>query len=85
MAKPAARVRKESPKKTGGWMGLPTSTRLSQHHHTITDRQGNALKLATSGGSGFACSRKSTPLPARFAAERAGSGCFGIRLEKPRR
>ena len=28
---------------------------------TITDRQGNALSWATSGGSGFRGSRKSTP------------------------
>ena len=28
---------------------------------TITDRQGNALAWATSGGSGFRGSRKSTP------------------------
>ncbi len=31
---------------------------------TITDRQGNALSWATSGGSGFRGSRKSTPFAA---------------------
>jgi small subunit ribosomal protein S11 len=40
---------------------------------TITDRQGNALCWATSGGSGFRGSRKSTPFAAQVAAERAGS------------
>ena len=38
----------------------------------ITDRQGNALCWATSGGSGFRGSRKSTPFAAQVAAERAG-------------
>ncbi|MEM6986314.1 MAG: 30S ribosomal protein S11 [Pseudomonadota bacterium] len=38
----------------------------------ITDRQGNALSWATSGGSGFRGSRKSTPFAAQVAAERAG-------------
>ena len=39
---------------------------------TITDRQGNALSWATSGGSGFRGSRKSTPFAAQVAAEHAG-------------
>ncbi len=39
---------------------------------TITDLQGNALSWATSGGSGFRGSRKSTPFAAQVAAERAG-------------
>ena len=39
---------------------------------TISDRQGNALTWATSGGSGFRGSRKSTPFAAQVAAERAG-------------
>ena len=39
---------------------------------TITDRQGNTLSWATSGGSGFRGSRKSTPYAAQVAAERAG-------------
>jgi small subunit ribosomal protein S11 len=39
---------------------------------TITDRQGNALAWATSGGSGFRGSRKSTPFAAQVAAENAG-------------
>ena len=40
---------------------------------TITDRQGNALAWATSGGSGFRGSRKSTPFAAQVASERAGN------------
>lgn len=39
---------------------------------TITDRQGNALSWATSGGCGFRGSRKSTPFAAQVAAEKAG-------------
>ena len=39
---------------------------------TITDRQGNALAWATSGGSGFRGSRKSTPFAAQVAATRVG-------------
>ena len=40
---------------------------------TITDRQGNALSWATSGGAGFKGSRKSTPFAAQVAAEAAGA------------
>src|ERR1035438_9426077 len=40
---------------------------------TITDRQGNTLSWATSGGCGFRGSRKSTPFAAQVAAERAGN------------
>ena len=39
---------------------------------TITDRSGNALSWATSGGAGFKGSRKSTPFAAQVAAESAG-------------
>ena len=35
---------------------------------TISDRQGNTLAWATSGGSGFRGSRKSTPFAAQSAA-----------------
>ena len=40
---------------------------------TITDKQGNTLSWATSGGSGFRGSRKSTPFAAQVAAEKACS------------
>ena len=39
---------------------------------TISDRQGNVLTWATSGGAGFKGSRKSTPYAAQVAAEDAG-------------
>src|SRR5260370_7378350 len=38
---------------------------------TITDRQGNTLSWATSGGCGFRGSRKSTPFSPHAAAEKA--------------
>ena len=38
---------------------------------TITDRQGNTLSWATSGGCGFRGSRKSTPYAASLGAEAA--------------
>ena len=48
---------------------------------TITDKQGNTLAWATSGGSGFRGSRKSTPFAAQIAAEKAGQKAidFGIK------
>ena len=48
---------------------------------TITDRQGNALSWATSGGAGFKGSIKSTPFAAQVAAEAAGKAAqeFGVK------
>ncbi len=48
---------------------------------TITDRQGNTLAWATSGGSGFRGSRKSTPFAAQVASERAGEAArdYGLK------
>ncbi len=43
---------------------------------TLTDRQGNSLAWATSGGSGFRGSRKSTPFAAQVAAEKAGQSAI---------
>jgi small subunit ribosomal protein S11 len=43
---------------------------------TITDRQGNTLSWATSGGAGFKGSRKSTPFAAQVAAEAAGKAAL---------
>jgi len=40
---------------------------------TITDKQGNTVCWATSGGSGFKGSRKSTPYAAQIAADAAAS------------
>jgi small subunit ribosomal protein S11 len=45
---------------------------------TITDRQGNTLAWATSGGSGFRGSRKSTPFAAQVAAEKAGKSAIEL-------
>src|SRR5450830_276336 len=62
----AARVRKKVKKNVAEGIA---------HVHasfTITDRQGNALSWATSGGAGFKGSRKSTPFAAQVAAEAAG-------------
>lgn len=47
----------------------------------ITDRQGNALSWATSGGSGFRGSRKSTPFAAQVASERAGNAALDYGLK----
>ncbi len=47
----------------------------------ITDRQGNALCWATSGGSGFRGSRKSTPFAAQVAAEKAGQAALEYGLK----
>lgn len=48
---------------------------------TITDRQGNVLSWATSGGVGFKGSRKSTPFAAQVAAEAAGKAAqeYGVK------
>lgn len=43
---------------------------------TISDRQGNTLSWATSGGAGFRGSRKSTPFAAQVAAERASESAL---------
>ena len=47
---------------------------------TITDREGNTLSWATSGGSGFRGSRKSTPFVAQIASQKAGEAAkeFGL-------
>ena len=48
---------------------------------TISDRLGNTLSWATSGGSGFRGSRKSTPFAAQVASERAGEAAkeYGLK------
>jgi small subunit ribosomal protein S11 len=48
---------------------------------TLSDRQGNVLAWATSGGAGFRGSRKSTPFAAQVAAESAGRNAqdFGLK------
>ncbi len=53
---------------------------------TITDRQGNALSWATSGGAGFRGSRKSTPFAAQVAADKAAKAAtdYGIKTVEVR-
>jgi small subunit ribosomal protein S11 len=71
MAKPSSRARKKVTKVvTDGVAHIHAS--FNNTIITITDRQGNALSWATSGGSGFRGSRKSTPFAAQIAADRAG-------------
>ena len=72
MAKPAAAKVKKKIKRviTDGVAHVHAS--FNNTIITITDRQGNALSWATSGGAGFKGSRKSTPFAAQVAAEAAG-------------
>ena len=72
MAKPAAAKAKKKIKRvvTDGIAHVHAS--FNNTIVTITDRQGNALSWATSGGAGFRGSRKSTPFAAQVAAEKAG-------------
>lgn len=48
---------------------------------TITDRNGNTLAWATSGGAGFRGSRKSTPFAAQTASDRVAKSAaeYGIK------
>ena len=82
MAKTPTRTRKGQKVVTDGRAHIQAS--FNNTIITITDRQGNALCWATSGGSGFRGSRKSTPFAAQVAADRAGQVAkeYG---EEPRR
>ncbi len=71
MAKPVTKTRKRVKKNVvDGIAHIHAS--FNNTIITITDRQGNTLGWATSGGSGFRGSRKSTPFAAQVAAERVG-------------
>ena len=71
MAKPSSHARKKVKKVvTDGVAHIHAS--FNNTIITISDRQGNVLSWATSGGSGFRGSRKSTPFAAQVAADRAG-------------
>jgi small subunit ribosomal protein S11 len=74
-AKPAARARKKVKKNVAEGIAYIHAS-FNNTIITITDRQGNALSWATSGGAGFKGSRKSTPFAAQVAAERAGRGAL---------
>ena len=80
MAKPqatptAARVRKKIKKNVAEAIGHVHAS-FNNTIVTITDRQGNTLAWATSGGAGFKGSRKSTPFAAQVAAESAGKAAL---------
>ena len=49
---------------------------------TITDKQGNTICWATSGGSGFKGSRKSTTFAAQIAATKAGEQAMNLGLSE---
>ena len=67
----AARARKKVKKNVADGI-LHVHASFNNTIVTITDRQGNALSWASSGGAGFKGSRKSTPFAAQVAAETAG-------------
>jgi small subunit ribosomal protein S11 len=71
MAKPVTKTRKKVKKNVSDGVAHVHAS-FNNTIITITDRQGNALCWATSGGSGFRGSRKSTPFAAQVAADRAG-------------
>ena len=71
MVKAAAKVRKKVNKNVAEGLAHVHAS-FNNTIITITDRQGNALSWATSGGAGFKGSRKSTPFAAQVAAEAAG-------------
>ena len=71
MAKTPTRVRKKAKKNVAEGVAHVHAS-FNNTIVTITDRQGNTLAWATSGGSGFKGSRKSTPFAAQVAADTAG-------------
>ena len=72
MAKPVTKTRKRVKKNVvDGIAHIHAS--FNNTIITITDRQGNTLSWATSGGSGIRGYRKSTPFAAQVAAERVGN------------
>jgi small subunit ribosomal protein S11 len=80
MAKQAPRVRKKVKKQVVDAIAHIHAS-FNNTIVTITDRQGNTLAWATSGGCGFRGSRKSTPFAAQVAAEKAGNAAaeYGVK------
>ena len=80
MAKANVRIKKKVKKNVSDWIAHVHAS-FNNTIITITDRQGNALSWATSGGAGFKGSRKSTPFAAQVAAETAGKAAqeFGVK------
>jgi len=68
MAKTATKVRKKVKKNVAEGIAHVHAS-FNNTIITITDRQGNALSWATSGGAGFKGSRKSTPFAAQVTAD----------------
>jgi small subunit ribosomal protein S11 len=79
MAKPTSRKKKVKKTVVDGIAHVHAS--FNNTIITITDRQGNALSWATSGGAGFRGSRKSTPFAAQVAAENAGRAALDYGLK----
>ena len=79
MAKPTTRKKKVKKTVVDGIAHVHAS--FNNTIITITDRQGNALSWATSGGAGFRGSRKSTPFAAQVAAENAGRAALDYGLK----
>jgi small subunit ribosomal protein S11 len=77
MAKPAPQVRKKARTSVSDGVAHIHAS-FNNTIVTITDRQGNTLSWATSGGSGFRGSRKSTPFAAQVAAEKAGKSAVEL-------
>lgn len=75
MAKTATKVKKKVKKNVSEGIAHVHAS-FNNTIITITDRQGNALSWATSGGAGFKGSRKSTPFAAQIAAEAAGKAAI---------
>ena len=73
MAKTATKVRKKVKKNVAEGIAHIHAS-FNNTIITITDRQGNALSWATSGGAGFRGSRKGTP----FAAQQAAACAAGL-------
>jgi small subunit ribosomal protein S11 len=80
MAKPTPKVRKKVKKQVVDAIAHIHAS-FNNTIVTITDRQGNTLSWATSGGCGFRGSRKSTPFAAQVAAEKAGTAAqeYGVK------
>jgi small subunit ribosomal protein S11 len=81
MAKRATRATKKKVRKTVTDGVAHVQASFNNTIITITDRQGNTLSWATSGGSGFRGSRKSTPFAAQVAADKAGTAAkeYGLK------
>ena len=81
MAKTATKTTRKKVKKTVVDGIAHVNASFNNTIITITDRQGNTLSWATSGGSGFRGSRKSTPFAAQVASERAGEAAkeYGLK------